>query len=106
MADRIAAGIGWATGSPFQTELAFYTLGSAIAALLAVWIRGHLITAVVVSKSVFWYGAAYVHISDALTNQNFAPLNVGGPLIGDLVYPTILLTLLYFAHRSAEFETT
>ncbi len=99
LADSIAAEIGWDVGSPFQTELAFYTLGTAVAAFLAVWIRGHLITGLVISKSIFWYGAAYVHILDAIVNQNYALLNIGAPLIGDLIYPTLLLTLLAKAQR-------
>jgi len=85
LAEMVAAKIGWAT-SPFQTELAFYTLGSGVAGLLAIWIRGHLITAVVITKSIFWYGAAYVHIRDAFIHQNFAPYNVGAPLLGDLIF--------------------
>ncbi len=101
MADRIASGIGWETGSPFQAELAFYSLGAGIAGLIAVWLRGHFITALVIVKSVFWYGAAFVHIRDAAMNQNYAPSNIGAPLIGDLVYPTLLLTLLVRAHRKA-----
>lgn len=101
LADYVAAQIGWQTGSPFQTELSFYTLGTGIAALLAIWIRDHLITALVISKSVFWYGATYVHIHDAITTQNFSPLNVGAHLLGDLVYPTLLLTLLVKANRTA-----
>jgi hypothetical protein len=94
MADTIAESIGWATGSPFQTELAFYTLGSAIAGLLAVWLRGHIITALIISKSIFWYGAAYVHIKDAVINQNYSPLNIGVPLVGDIILPTVFLILL------------
>ncbi len=94
LADQVATQIGWQTGSPFQTELAFYTLGSGIAALLAIWIRGHLITALVISKSVFWFGAAFVHIQEAITHQNFSPLNIGAPLLGDLVYPSFMLVLL------------
>lgn len=97
MADWVAGQIGWPAGSPFQTELAFSTLGLAIAALLAVWIADHLITAVVVAKSVFWLGAAYVHLEEAIAHGNFSPLNVGTPLVGDLVYPAILLTLLWRA---------
>jgi hypothetical protein len=95
MADTVAKGIGWETGSPFQTELAFYTLGSAIAGLIAVWLRGHMITALVVSKSVFLYGAAYVHIKDIVVHSNFSPLNVGGVLVGDIVFPTIWLFMLF-----------
>ncbi len=54
LADSVAKSIGWPTGSPFQIELAFYTLGTAVAALMAIWLRGHMITALVISKSIFW----------------------------------------------------
>jgi len=94
LAEMVATQIGWST-SPFQTELAFYTLGTGVAALLAIWIRGHFITAIVLSKSIFWYGAAYTHIREAVLHANFEPLNVGAPLIGDLIYPTVLLYLLW-----------
>jgi len=94
LADSIATGIGWPTGSPFQTELAFYTLGFGIAGIMAIWLRGHMITALIISKSIFWYGAAFVHIKDAIVNNNYSPLNIGMPLIGDIILPTILLTLL------------
>ena len=94
LADVVAVGIGWPTGSPFQTELAFYTLGSAVAGLMAIWLRGHMITAIVITKSIFWYGAALVHIQDAVVDKNYEPLNIGAPLIGDIVLPTLLLALL------------
>jgi len=94
MADSVAMQIGWSTGSPFQIELAFYTLGSGLAGILAIWLRGHMITSLVVTKAVFWYGAAYVHIQDALLNQNYSYLNIGKPLVGDILLPTIFLLLL------------
>jgi hypothetical protein len=100
LADTVAAGIGWPAGSPFQTELAFYTLGSAIAGILATWLRGHMFTALVISKSIFLYGAAFVHIQDALVNQNYASLNIGAPLIGDLILPTVFLLLLFNIFKS------
>jgi hypothetical protein len=95
LADFVASQIGWAIGSPFQTELAFYTLGSATAALLSVWLRGHMITALVISKSIFLYGASFVHIQEAILHNNYSPLNIGAPLIGDIILPTIMLTLLF-----------
>jgi len=94
MADTVAAGIGWPTGSPFQIELAFYTLGSGIAALIAIWLRGHMITALVISKSIFWYGAAFVHIKDVIVNKNYSPLNIGSTLVGDIIFPTVFLVML------------
>ncbi len=101
LAEMVASSIGWAT-SPFQTELAFFTLGTGVAALLAIWLRGHLITAVVLSKSIFWYGAAYTHIREAVVHNNFEPSNVGAPLIGDLIYPTLMLYLLWRARGHLE----
>ncbi|PIB31330.1 hypothetical protein BFP77_01820 [Maribacter sp. 4U21] len=94
MADMVATKIGWPIGSPFQTELAFYTLGTSIAAFISIWLRGHMITALVISKSVFWYGAAYVHIKDMIINNNYEPYNVGLTLLGDLVFPSVFITIL------------
>jgi hypothetical protein len=100
LADQVAAQIGWPTGSPFQTELAFYHLGFGIAGLMSIWFGGNMLVGLVISKSIFWYGAAFVHIRDAIAHQNYAPLNIGVPLIGDIVLPTVLLTLLVLTHRS------
>lgn len=99
MADWVAGQIGWPAGSPFQTELAFATMGIALAALLAVWISDHLITAVVVAKSVFLLGAAGVHLWDAIAHGNTSPFNIGTPLVGDILYPAVLLTLLWRAQN-------
>ncbi len=100
MSDSVASQIGWATGSPFQTELAFYSLGIGIAGLLTVWLKGHMITGLVITKVVFWYGAAYVHIHDAVVNANFSALNIGAPLVNDMLLPTVLAILLYYTLRS------
>jgi len=95
LADNIAEKIGWATGSPFQAELAFYTLGSAIAGLMAVWLRGVYLIGLAVTKSVFWLGAAFVHIQDAIVNQNYSTYNIGAPLIGDILLPAVLIYIMY-----------
>lgn len=97
MADTVATKIGWEIGSPFQTELAFFTLGTAIAGIIGIWLRGNLIPALVISKSIFWYGAAYVHIHDMITNNNYSIYNTGTVLVGDLIFPTFLLILLYIS---------
>lgn len=99
MADFVASEIGWATGSPFQTELAFATLGAALVGLMAIWVRDHLITGLIIAKSVFWLGAAGVHIADAVNHANYSPLNIGAPLIGDIIYPALLLWLLWQTHQ-------
>lgn len=94
LSELVAKQIGWLPGSPFQTELAFYHLGFAVAGLMS-FTRKSFIPPLIIAKSIFWYGAAYVHIVDAIMNHNFSILNVGAPLIGDIVLPTIFLVLLY-----------
>lgn len=95
LADRVVESIGWATGSGFQTELAFYHLGVAVAALLGIWLRDHLWTAVVLAKSIFLYGASYAHLRDIALEANLAPGNAGvGVLLGNFLAPTAMLILL------------
>jgi len=96
LADHVAKSIGWATGSPFQTELAFYHLGFGIVGILAYWYRDGLWLALALGKSVFLYGAAYVHIRDIFQNQNHSPLNAGFEILylNDLILPTVILGLL------------
>lgn len=94
LSDSVAKSIGWSIGSPFQIELAFYHLGIGIAGLLCIWYRDSLWTGVVVVKSTFLYGAAFVHIKDILVNHNYSVSNTGPVLIGDILFPSILLALL------------
>lgn len=102
MADSIAQDIGWATGSPFQMELAFYHLGLGFVGILAWWYRGELWTALIVSKSIFLYGAAYTHIRDIVLFGNYAPSNAGFEILylSDLILPTLIIGL-YVVHRRA-----
>lgn len=100
LADIVASGIGWDTGSPFQTELAFATLGLSIVALSTIWVRDNVIQGVAIAKSIFWYGAAFVHIQDIVVHENFSPLNTGVILAGDIIYPTLLLTLIYLLYKT------
>lgn len=94
LAESVAQSIGWNSGSPFQTELAFYHLGLGVAGILSLWYGGGMIVALVISKSIFWYGAAFVHIQDAVLHANYAIGNVGPVLVADIVYPTLFLYLL------------
>ena len=95
-ADMIAQDIGWATGSQFQMELAFYHLGFGVVGILAWWIRDHLWTALALGKSIFLYGAAYVHIRDIILFDNWSPSNAGFEILylSDLILPTVILILL------------
>jgi len=101
LADVVASGIGWPTGSLFQTELAFYHLGLGVAAMVAIWKRDSLWIGLVYSKAIFLFGAAGVHIWDIVVNSNFSPGNAGTVLyINDLLIPIVLLLLLYLHLRN------
>jgi len=106
MADTVAASIGWAPGSPFQLELAFYHLGFAVMGAFAIWVRGPYWLALVLAKTVFLFGAAYVHIEDVLSRGNLAPSNAGFTLLvwGDIFVPAVVLivTASYMRARRAE----
>jgi uncharacterized membrane protein YphA (DoxX/SURF4 family) len=95
MSDSVAASVGWATGSPFQRELAFYHLGFGISGLLALWLRDGFWLAIGLTSSIFLYGAGWVHLTDFLVHGNAAPRNWGfGVAFGNVVVPTVMMSLL------------
>ncbi len=94
MADRIAAYIGWPLGSPFQLEVAATNLSYGVLGLLCLKFRDNFWTATIIGFTIFYWGAAYVHIQDILVNGNYAPGNAGAPLYFDIILPIILLGLL------------
>lgn len=98
--DAIAGFVGWETGSPFQVELGFSSLGTSILGILCFWHRGWFWLAPVVARSVFLLGAAYVHVIDILEHGNLAPGNAGPVLFFDIVIPIIAIGLL-IAHIRA-----
>jgi len=104
MADFVANNIGWTTGSGFQAELAFYHLAFAGLAGAAVWYKGAYWGAVIVSKAVFLYGAAYTHIVDIIQHANTAAGNAGIEVlwIGDIIIPTLLVVLFFVYQRQSQ----
>lgn len=100
MSDQVARSIGWATGSPFQHELAFYHLGMGIVALMCLWIRDRYWVAAAVTPALFALGAGVVHLQDFLARGNAAPANWGANvLIGNVVIPLVLLGLMAWYSR-------
>ncbi len=92
--DYVAEYIGWAPGSPFQVEMGFASLGLGVLGVLCIWLRGTFWLAPAIGRSIFLYGAAYVHLRDIVTHGNLSPGNAGIPLVFDLLIPTIVLGLL------------
>jgi hypothetical protein len=100
MSDQVARSIGWAMGSPFQQELAFYHLGMGVVALLCLWIRDRYWIAAAATPSLFAIGAGVVHLQDFLIRGNTAPANWGASvLIGNLVIPLVVFGLLVWYSR-------
>lgn len=106
-ADLVAASVGWAAGSPFQQELAFYALGTGIVGLLTPWLRDRFWIAAAVAPSVFVYGAAWTHVQDYFANGNTAPMNWSFAAVGaNLIIPTVVLGLLWAYARAGGFNPT
>ena len=93
-ADRIAANIGWAAGSPFQQEVGFANLAIGILGITCIWFRGNYWIATVIAATIFLWGAAYGHITDIIVHGNYAPGNAGGALYDDILVPLITIVLL------------
>lgn len=99
--DQTAAFIGWPAGSPFQFEVACANLAFGVLGILAIWIRGNFWTATIIGQSIFFLGAAFIHIRDIFLHQNYAPGNAGLILYLDMLVPIILLILLFAYQKTA-----
>lgn len=93
--------IGWAQ-SPFQLEVAFASLGFALAGLVAypraAGLRAK--TAAVLGITAFLWGAAGGHVYQIVTTGNQAPGNSGVILYTDILLPAFGLVMLVL-HRRA-----
>lgn len=102
MSDAVAASVGWAAGSPFQQELAFYALGTGVVALMTPWWRDRFWVAAALAPSLFVYGAAYTHVEDFLVNGNTAPANWSIAAVGaNVVIPTVVLLSTWWHRHTA-----
>ncbi len=89
----VAQTLGWNT-CPFQHEMANASLGYAVLGFLAIWIRGHFWTAIVIGRSIWLLGDALGHIYHIVVFHNTTEGNAGLPLYSDVFVPVILLLLL------------
>lgn len=91
---QVAESIGWATGSPFQTEVAFANLAIGILGILCYFFRDNFWVATVIVSSVFLLGAAYVHVINIINYSNHSAGNAGIIFFMDIIGPVILVVLL------------
>lgn len=94
MSSTIATMIGWPAGNPFQLEVGVANLSYGILGLLCWKLRDNFWTATVIAVSIFYLGAAYIHITNIAQTGNLAPGNAGYALYIDIIIPIILLCLL------------
>jgi len=94
MADATAAKIGWAEGSPFQSEIGMANLSYGILGFLSIWFRGKFTLATVLGYSILLWGAFVVHLIQ-FSHGDIAPYNIGIFVwFNDLIIPFILLSLV------------
>jgi hypothetical protein len=96
-ADVMARSIGWATGSPFQTEVAFFNLAVGVLGALTFFRKDFWLPFIIVSSVMGW-GAGTVHLVELLTKGNVTGNNAGPILYADFLMP-VLRVALYAMYR-------
>lgn len=97
--DRVAEELGWATGSPFQTEVGLFDLAFGVLGICCIWFRKQWWYAVTVGWTVFAVGAGVNHLR-LMGGEQGASLNAGS-VLPDLVVPALLVVFLALRHHYA-----
>jgi hypothetical protein len=99
-ADHVAESIGWAAGSPFQTEVAFANLAVGSLGAATFWRRDFWLPFLVASTILGW-GAGFTHVLDIVATGNAAPNNAGPILYADFLMPLARIVLYILYRRSS-----
>jgi hypothetical protein len=97
--ETVAHFIGWAD-SPFQTELAYASLGFSAVGFFAFKNTLAVRFAAILGPAMFLWGAASVHIYQIVTTHNLAPGNAGSVLYTDIFLPVIGFALLWLKWKA------
>jgi len=97
-ADRVAEQLGWATGSPFQTEVGLFDLAFGVLGICCIWFRGQWWYATAVGWSVFALGAGANHIRDIVEKGSSGSLSAAS-VLPDLLVPALLIVLFILRWR-------
>ena len=97
-AESTAKFIGWAN-SPFQYEVAYASLGFAIAGFYSYRKSFQARMVAILGPSFFLWGAAAGHIYFIITTENTAPGNAGSVLYSDIILPIIGFVFLFFSRE-------
>lgn len=93
MAAETAESIGWASGSPFQFEIAGANLAVGVAGVLCIWFREKFWLATIIINGILLEVAAYGHIQQIIVAHDYAPNNAGIVLYTDIIVPIIGIVL-------------
>ncbi len=74
-ADAAAQGIGWATGSPFQTEVGIHDGVWGVLAFFCIKYKNGFRAAIAIGWALFMFGAAVGHVIESVSHGNFAEYN-------------------------------
>ena len=101
-ADRIAEGLGWPKGSPFQKEVAaadgaFGILGVICGFILPSTSVGFF-TATTIGASFMLFMMGVGHVLDIKKTGNRSPLNAGAMVYYGLLLPIVMVVLLILFH--------
>ena len=99
-----ARSIGWASGSPFQFEVAVANLAFGVVGILSWFFRGYFWLALVLAYVIYFVGCFYGHIIQYRLGDT-APYNIGIYIwLVDLIVPIIALVLLcvYFKDKKCD----
>ena len=97
--DPIAESIGWQKGSPFQLEVGLANISYGVLGVMAGSFGRAWWLAAIIAFSVFYFGAAVIHVREMVTERNFAPGNAGFIFWYDVIVP-IWLVVLYVVHSA------
>lgn len=101
LADNTAEKIGWATGSPFQFEVAVANLSYGLLGIIAYVSKPPFIKATIIGYTVFVVGAFVGHLIQ-YQKGDIAPYNIGLFVwFNDLLIPLLLLSLLTLKEKYA-----
>lgn len=92
--ERVASMLGWAL-SPLHKDIAIYAGVWGLLGLMAIWISGSFVHAVVIGWSVFMLGAGVGHITGASVPASSAAANFGSIYLD--MGATLLIILLWAA---------
>ena len=93
-ADKIARGIGWEPGSPFQKEVAAADGAFGVLGLASYWVGEEFWMPTVIGYSFMIFFMGIGHVIDIAKRGNKSPLNAGSIVWYGLLFPVALITLL------------